>query len=91
MSKINVNFKLYKATALLNIRYDNQSYKEGEQLEIRPTDIEELTSKKYVEMLEMPEESTTPPEVTGQTTGEVNQEPGNDGKQEGESNTQGGE
>jgi hypothetical protein len=91
MSKISVNFKLYKATALLNVRYDNESYKEGSSLDIRPTDIEELTSRGYVKMEEMPEENTTPPIEPNQTPEETNIESSNDGKQEGDSNTQGGE
>jgi hypothetical protein len=91
MSKISVNFKLYKATALLNLRYDNKSYKEGEPLEIRPTDIGELTSRGYVNMEEMPEENTAPPIESNQTSVETNIEPSNEDKQEGEPNTQGGE
>jgi hypothetical protein len=55
MAIARINFKLYKALALINIRYDNVSYKEGQELEIRESDIEEMTEKQYVEMIEVPE------------------------------------
>lgn len=54
---VRVNFKLYKAIALINVRYDGQSYQEGEELSIRETDIEELADERhYVEMKERPDE-----------------------------------
>lgn len=62
---VRVNFKLYDAVALINLRYDNQSYPAGAELGIRETDIAELADERhYVEMKERPEqeqESTTPP------------------------------
>jgi disulfide oxidoreductase YuzD len=84
MAKIvNVNFKLYKSTALVNIAYDGVSYKEGQELSIRETDIKELADERHlVEMIERPEkqEQIIPPVV-------VNEQPeteNNDKETEGE-------
>lgn len=52
--------KLYKAITLLNLRYDNQSYEEGQELGVREDDIKELEERKYVKMVEKPSGDTQP-------------------------------
>lgn len=43
--------RLVKVRALINLKYDKVVKKTGEELEIRESDIEELTKRKIVEAI----------------------------------------
>jgi len=47
-----VDEKLKKVKALVNIKYDENCFKIGDEFEIREDDAEKMTKKGYVELLE---------------------------------------
>ena len=47
-----VDEKLKKVKALVNIKYDEDCFKIGDEFEIREDDVEKMTNKGYVELLE---------------------------------------
>lgn len=47
-----VDGKLKKVKALVNIKYDENCFKIGDEFEIREDDVEKMTNKGYVELLE---------------------------------------
>lgn len=54
-----VDGKLEKVKSLVNIKYDENCFKIGDEFEIREDDVEKMTKKGYVESLEKTEKGET--------------------------------